>query len=216
MRRLAPIVLAVALLASLHAPRALSQQGGVRFRVLGVVWRNNVPHLSFSARDLSNPSLTKKLMSGLPQTLVMHVVAYPERRREPVALSTTSCRVVYDLWEEVFRIHRDIDGHERSSTAPSIAEVHEHCLVMRDRPIGRPEDYATARGSDVYFAVAVEQNPISRGTVERIRRWLSRPHQSGTMGGDAFFGSFVSVFVNRQIGSAERVLQFRSPGHGVP
>ena len=29
-------------------------------------------------------------------------------------------------------------------------------------------------------------------------------------GGEAFFGSFVSLFVNRRIGSAERVLRFRS------
>lgn len=216
MRRLAPIVLAVALLASLHTPRAHSQQSNVRQRTLGVFWRDAIPHLSFSARDLSRPSLTKKLMSGLPQTLVMHVVAYPERRREPVALSTTSCRVVYDLWEEVFRVHRDIDGLERASTVRTIPEVHELCLVVRNRPIGRAEDYAAVQGETVYFAVAVEQNPISRGTVERIRRWLSRPHQSGTMGGDAFFGSFVSVFVNRQIGTAERILQLRSPGHVVP
>lgn len=215
MRRLAPIVLAVALLGSLQSPLAHAQ-AAVQGRKLGVVWRSGVPNLSFSARDLATPALAKKLMSGLPQTLLMHVYAYPDRSREPVAVSAVSCRVAYDLWEEVFRVQIQTDQQDRAVIARSLQEVHELCLVMRNRPIGRADNYASLVGRSVYFAVAVEQNPISRGTVERIRRWLSRPNAGSGMGGDAFFGSFVSIFVNRQIGSAERLLQFRSPTHVVP
>ncbi len=215
MRRFAPWVLAVVLLGSIQPPYAYAQNAAVHQRNLGVVWRAGVPHLSFSARDLATPALAKKLMSGLPQTLLMRVYAYPDRSREPAAVSVVSCRVAYDLWEEVFRVQLQNDQNDRAVIARSVQEVHELCLVMRNRAIGRADNYERLRGRNVYFAVAVEQNPISRGTVERIRRWLSRPN-SGGMGGDAFFGSFVSIFVNRQIGAAERLVQFRSPNHVIP
>lgn len=215
MRRLAPIVLALSLLGSVQAPFARAQSTAVASRKLGVYWRNGTPRLSFSARDIATPALAKKLVSGLPQTLLMRVYAYPERSREPLAVGAVSCRIAYDLWEEVFRVQIETDNNDRAVIARSINEVHELCLVMRNRAIGRADNYTSLSGRSIYFAVAVEQNPISRGTVERIRRWLSRPN-SGSMGGDAFFGSFVSIFVNRQIGAAERVVQFRSPGHVVP
>lgn len=215
MHRFLSILLSVALLCSALTPLAYAQAASVVDRKLGVVWQNGTPHLSFSARDLATPALAKKLMSGLPQTLLMRVYAYPERTSAPVAVSVVSCRVAYDLWEEVFRVQLQTDQSDRAVIARSIREVHELCLVMRNRPIGRAESYTKLSGRSIYFAVAVEQNPISRGTVERIRRWLSRSNNN-SMGGDAFFGSFVSIFVNRRIGVAERLLQFRSPGHVVP
>jgi len=215
MRRLAPTLLALALLGLALSPAARAQTAAVFSRRLGVSWHEGAPHLSFSARDIANPALTKKLVSGLPQTLLMRVYAYPESSREPVAVSAVSCRVAYDLWEQVFRVQLQTDRSDRAVIARSLSEVHDLCLVMRDHPVGRADNYARYSGRKIYFAVSVEQNPISRGTVERIRRWLSRPNSS-SMGGDAFFGSFVSLFVNRQIGAAERLLQFRSPTHVVP
>lgn len=213
--RLVPAVVALMLLASAMTPIARAQNAQVFSRRLGVSWRSGIPHLSFSARDIANPALVKKLLSGLPQTLLMRVYAYPVSSREPAAVTAVSCRVAYDLWEEVFRVQLQTDQTDRAVIARSLSEVHELCLVMRQHGVGRAEDYARLSGRSIYFAVSVEQNPISRGTIERIRRWLSRP-SSNSMGGDAFFGSFVSLFVNRQIGAAERLLQFRSPAHVVP
>lgn len=215
MRRLAPIFLALTLLGSALSPVVRAQQTSVFNRRLGVIWRDGTPHLSFSARDIVNPALVKKLLSGLPQTLLMRVYAYPENSRAPAAVSAVSCRVAYDLWEQVFRVQLQTDLSDRAVIARSLNEVHELCLVMRDHAVGRRDNYSRIVGRSIYFAVSVEQNPISRGTIERIRRWLSRPN-SNAMGGDAFFGSFVSLFVNRQIGAAERLLQFRSPTHVVP
>lgn len=216
MRRLGHMLTLLAALCLSFQPVARAQQASIANRRIGVVWQGRVPHLSFSARDLATATLNKKLMSGLPQTLLMRIYAYPERSRQPAAISAISCRVAYDLWEEVFRVQLQTDWNDRSVIARSIEEVHELCLVVRNRAVGRAENYDPLASRALYFAVSVEQNPISRGTVERIRRWLSRPSASGAMGGDAFFGSFVSIFVNRQIGAAERVVQFRSPNHVIP
>ena len=61
----------------------------------------------------------------------------------------------------------------------------------------------------------VELNPMSQDTVQRIRRWLAQPN-GNQLDGNAFFGSFVSIFVTRKMGNAEKTLTFRSELFSVP
>jgi hypothetical protein len=88
------------------------------------------------------------------------------------------------------------------------SEVLDRCLVMRGIPIGDPADYP--HNSRMYVASLIQLNPLSNSTVARIRRWLARPRGDYNVEGKSFFGSFVSLFVNDRIGSAERVLRLRS------
>ena len=184
-------------------------------RRLGVSFRDGPARLTFSARDLLNTDAREKLSSGLPQTVVMRVYAYVDGRSAPIAMSLRSCRVVYDLWEEVYRVQVESVGEEYATTVEDLDEVLERCVISRRLPVGTAADYAEHRGARLYFAVLFEFNPLSPATVERIRRWLARP-SGGRLEGDAFFGSFVSLFVNRRIGDAERVLRFRSQRVRVP
>jgi hypothetical protein len=86
---------------------------------------------------------------------------------------------------------------------------------MRGLPVGGERVWSAQRGARVYFAVLVEFNPLSPDTVRRIRRWLA-DSGGGPVHNDAFFGSFVSLFVNRRIGSAERAISFQSQPVRVP
>lgn len=198
------------------APAAEAQNPApVSDRRIGVRWEGQVPHLTFSARDLINADVRRKIDSGLPQTIVMRTYAYPGRGRRPVAIAPRSCRVVFDLWEEVYRVQIQTDSDDRSVTVRSIDGVLERCLVSRRVAVGSAEDWRERGGDSVYFAVLVELNPLSPDTVQRIRRWLARP-AGGRVEGEAFFGSFVSLFVNRRIGEAERTVRFRSQAVEVP
>ncbi|MEM9195753.1 MAG: hypothetical protein AAGF12_41690 [Myxococcota bacterium] len=122
-----------------------------------------------------------------------------------------SCRVVYDPWEEVYRVDLETETSDGTRTTGTLEEVVERCLVVRRAQLTA----RYRRGRDVYFAALIEFNPLSPETVQRIRRWLARPG-GGRSGEDAFFGSFVSLFVNRRIGAAERTLRFRSQSVEVP
>lgn len=221
-RRLPPVLakvlgfLCLAALLPLGAPdTAAAQQDEVSDRRMGVRWVDRVPHLTFSARDLVRSSVRRKLDSGLPQTIVMRTYAYPARGRRPIAIAPRSCRVVFDLWEEVYRVQIQTEEDDRSVTVSSMNAVLERCLVSERVPVGDESHWQERGGEDVYFAVLVELNPLSSDTVQRIRRWLARP-AGGRVEGEAFFGSFVSLFVNRRIGEAERTIRFRSQAVGVP
>lgn len=172
-------------------------------------FKDGVAHLSVTASDLLDDQARKKLSSGLPQRLVVQHFVYARGRQEPIAVTGHSCRVVYDLWQTSYRLQRETVGEpEKAETLQSVDDVLSRCLVMREVPIGKRGTYP--RGMRFHFASLVELNPLSKYTLARIRRWLSRPGGGDSVDGNSFFGSFVSLFVNHRIGSAERSLKLRS------
>jgi hypothetical protein len=177
-------------------------------RAMNVLW-GLVPSVSFSVRDFLDASVSQKLQSGLPQTLITRLYAYTERGRDPLAVGVLSCRVVYDLWENTYRIERQTETQDKTWTVKNLDAVGRLCLESDKWPLGETKSYSRVNGQRVYFAAVVELNPLSQDTVARIRRWLARP--SGTqLEGNAFFGSFVSIFVSRKLGAAEKTLSIRS------
>jgi len=195
-----------------HAARAQDVAG----RTLGVRWVAGVPQLHFSARDLVTPALRRKLDSGLPQNVVLRVYAYRQGDGQtPIAVAPVSCRITRDFLEERYRVQVNSAAGERTEAVATLDGVLRRCLEMRGLPVGGERAWATLRGARVYFAVLVEFNPLSPDTVRRIRRWLA-DSGGGPVQNDAFFGSFVSLFVNRRIGSAERAISFQSQPVRVP
>lgn len=203
------LALTLALTFALVASPALAQED-VGQRRVGVHWSEGAPSVVFSAMDLAGRSVRQKLENGLPQTLVMRIYAYRENG-QPIAVAPRSCRVVYDIWEEVFRVQIQDEAGDRVESLSSLDVVLRRCLVAQRVRVGSADDYRAYAGERIYFAVLLELNPLSPDTVHRLRRWLARPAAGGRVGGgEAFFGSFVSLFVNRRIGAAERTLRFRS------
>ncbi|MGE0784938.1 MAG: hypothetical protein AB7S26_04555 [Sandaracinaceae bacterium] len=212
--RRAPLVLAA--LAAILVPGALvAAQENIPERTMGVRWEDGAPSVHYSAADLIDASARRKLASGLPQTLVVRTYAY-RTGGAPITFAARTCRVTFDLWEEVYRVEVREPGVDGDETHGSIEDVLARCLVSQHVPIGAAGDYEGLIGQSIYFAVLIELNPLSPDTVRRLRRWLARPAGGGRIGGEAFFGSFVSLFVNRQIGAAERTLRFRSQEVRVP
>lgn len=195
---------------------ALVAHAQLTVRRVGTRFLEGVPRLDVSVADFASDAETRrKLTSGLPQTILFRAYAYTPGRDEPVAVAARSCRVAYDLWEERFRVQIASEAGDRTVSLASLEEVVTTCLVAEQLPVGRAADWARVRGSRAYFAVLVELNPLTPDTVQRIRRWLARP-QRGAVDSDSFFGSFVSLFVNRGIGDAERTLRFQSQELTVP
>jgi hypothetical protein len=208
--RASALVLTLAL-----AALPLRAEPAVALRQMLVEWSGHVPLLSFTAHDFVTASVADKLGSGLPQRIVTRVYAYPEGGEQPITVSALSCRVVYDLWEGVYRVQWQTAAIDRSSTVTDLSGVVRACMDVQALALDDAIAFARLRGRRIYFAALVELNPLSPDTVQRIRRWLSKAG-GGQLRGDAFFGSFVSIFVSRRMGSAEHSLAFRSSVFSVP
>lgn len=204
---------AVVLAVLLMATAALAQP--FVLRRMGIVFREGVPHLYFSAEDLLHGTAGEKLEGGLPQRLVITHAAYRTGRADPISVGGRECRVAYDLWQNAYRVQFTPDhGTEHRSTLTSRDAVVDLCLRLRNVPLGRREDYVS--GTTMHVRSVIELNPLSRQTVMRIRRWLARPGGGDTVEDNAFFGSFVSLFVGQKIGKAERSLHLQSQTVRVP
>lgn len=177
-------------------------------RPANFAWDKTLLRASFSFKDVIDRSLAEKLSSGLPTTILMRAYVLEDGQTDPLALAVRSCRVTYDLWDEVYRIKLSGPGGERDTAAINVEGVLRLCTEARDLPI---VDKSLLRPNKPHFlGVIVEVNPISEQTLEQIRRWVSRPTGSTGIGpGDALFGSFVGLFV-RQIGTSDRTLRFRT------
>jgi hypothetical protein len=163
---------------------------------------------TFTFRDAIDDAIRKKLSNGLAVTIVMRGYVYPNAGGDPVALTAHTCRVAYDLWNEVFRVV--VDG----TTKPPVVNlkgVYRLCTDLVDHPI---VEKATLKGKpDGHFlAVKVEVNPVSEATIKEIQRWVTRPlGPSGSItAGDALFATFVGVFMKKQVAGADRIVEFRT------
>jgi len=197
------------------AAAGVHADGDAPVRSMLVRWVGAVPLLSFSAEDFVTAKVAEKLNGGLPQRIVTRVYAYLEPGDEPITVTVLSCRIAYDLWEGLYRVQVQTESSDRSFAVDDLRAVMRLCLDVRALSIGTSEQFARHRGKRVYFAALLELNPLSRDTVQRIQRWLSKSGD-GQLRGDAFFGSFVSIFVSRGMGSAEHSLGFRSESFAIP
>jgi hypothetical protein len=163
---------------------------------------------SFSYVDVMDAAFKNKLSNGLPHVIAMRAYFYREGDSDPIALAARTCRITYDLWEEVYRLKIFGPGGERDTAALNIDGVLRQCFEARKLPI--TDRTLVTAGKPHLLGVIVEVNPLNAQMVEQMRKWVTRPAGSTGIGpGDALFGSFVGLFV-RNIGQAEQPLRFRT------
>ncbi len=170
--------------------------------------------LTMSYRDAVDSTISKKLLSGLPTTIAMRGYVFKEAGGDPIALTAKSCKIVYDLWDEVFRITITQAGGQTSTVAVNVEGVLRNCAETKKLPV---MERASMKDGTKYFVTAlVEVNPVSADMLDRIKRWVTRPNGSTSLSSsDSLFGSFVGLFVTR-VQSADRRLQFRTQAFVPP
>jgi hypothetical protein len=177
-------------------------------RQANYAWDKSLLRASFSFRDVMDKTLTDKLSSGLPNVIALRAYVFRDGETNPVALTVRTCRVVYDLWDEVYRLKVSGPGVDRDTAVINVEGVLRQCADARDLPVvDRP---LLSAGRAHFLAVIVDVNPVSPQMLAQMRQWVARPTGSTGIGpGDALFGSFVGLFV-RQIGTSDKSLLFRT------
>lgn len=149
------------------------------------------------------------LASGIPSTVVIRIQITPRDSNDPVAEQLIERSVVYDVWDEVYKLQLDQPGGTKTTFRVKFrAEALKWLTAIEDVPVARLDVLPV----DQVFVLkmVVELNPVSKETLAEVRRWLSQGNGGGLDRGGALFGSFVSVFYNPKIADADRVLRIRS------
>lgn len=150
----------------------------------------------------------ENLQSGFPSTIVIATAVYAKDSSDPLTFGKEVRTVVYDLWDEQYVIRIEGASGRKTKKVKYRAEALKILTAVEDMPIARLADIPY---QDIfYLRLTVQLNPVSKETLDEVRRWLSQGAGGSFNRGGVFFGSFVSVFVNPKIADADRVLRIRS------
>ncbi len=196
------------LLAPLSAAAALPDFDAMGARKVTFTWDRALLRASFAFRDMLDGKVVDKVSSGLPWTIVMRAFLFREGQTSPVVLVGQTCRITFDLWDEVYRTEVLTASGAKKQVAQTVESALSICTELRGLGI------AHHRFVDGRFrhrlAVVAEVNPISPEMIEQLKRWVSRPAASAQLRpGDALFGSFAGLFM-RELGKSDQTVVFRS------
>jgi uncharacterized protein DUF4390 len=210
--RLEVRALALCAAVALAAP-ALAAEPAVR--LTGINRRAGRLVVSVGVQDLIRPQDVPRLTSGFATRVLIQVVLVRLDTPAVVAQAFRHTAIVYDLWEEKFRVHMEANTPPEDRSVGQPGEALALATELRHFPVvelGRLEP-----GGTYQLRFRADLNPLSPDVVAEVRHWLVRPPAQGRLGpADSFFGSFVSIFVNPQIEESDRRIEFVSQPFGEP
>ena len=182
-------------------------------RTTGISRSGSTLAVSVGLQDLFTPAARDRLMSGFSTRVLIRMFLRREGESEPVAVAFQRAEIVYDIWDEKFRVRVTRGpGTDRTVETTSVEDAITLATSLRQFPIA--EQGQLQPGARYFLAVRGDLNPLSPELQAEVRRWLRQPagaqRRPGAGGGDSFFGSFVTVFVNPQIEDSESQVRFVS------
>ncbi len=127
--------------------------------------------VTFTAANLFSPRIVETLSRGLPATLEYEIQLWKKRGAwfdKLVAVNRLSYRVVYDPWEDGFRVVTK----EGSSQAVFDVEHIEHSLCFH--VTGRVADLALLDAAATYYVlIRATLKPLSAEDVNDVETWLN-------------------------------------------
>lgn len=172
---------------------------------------------SVGLQDLFGPTERERLTSGFATRVLIRVALEEEGSDEPVAVAYQRTEIVYDIWDEKFRLRVTRGkGPEVHLEARTVDEAVGSAATLWQFPI--TEARRLHQGHAYALVVRGDLNPISEELLTDVRRWILEPGRGGgrVRAGDTFFGSFVSIFVNPRIEDSERQVRFWSQPFSAP
>jgi hypothetical protein len=180
-------------------------------RITGIEPGDGKLLVSVGMQDLISGADQQRLSSGFATRVLIRVYLHEEGVDEPVSVAYQRAEIVYDLWDERFRIRVAHDnGADGQSEARTPEEAIWRCCALWHFPVS---DLRRLRpGARYFLAFRADLNPISEELLADVRRWLVQPPrgQRRVGAGDSVFGSFVSIFVNPRVEDSEKQLRFLS------
>jgi hypothetical protein len=185
-------------------------------RKVGLHRRDGWLGTSVGLQDLFLPNDVERLRSGFVSRVVIRAELFREGDRRPVAIADRRSEILYDLWDERFRVRvvdREGPREHNAATAQEAILLATALHRFAVTELGRLAPDGVYR-----LRFRADLNPLSEELVQEVRRWLVRAPGQGRAGSsDSVFGSVVSVFVNPLVEESDRQLTFWSqPFPGGP
>jgi hypothetical protein len=164
-------------------------------------------------QDLFTLGARDRLKSGFSTRVLIRILLRQEGAPDPVVVAFQRAEIIYDIWDEKFRVRVTRGtGTDRTVEAATVEQAIAAATTLWKFPFA--ERAQLEPGRRYFLAIRGDLNPLSQELQAEVRRWLRQSagaqRRPGSGGGDSFFGSFVTVFVNPQIEDSEHQVRFVS------
>lgn len=196
---------AVALLALVAISRTASADDAPKRPAL-FEWddRHEVLLASLAFRDVVDAAIQKKLLRGLPTTIVFTGTLFRRGTVHPVATTAQTCKITWHVWDEAYRVELTRPDGTRTRWTATLEGVLRRCAEVARLPVATSKELPG--GIPIWLKARVQVNPVSPEILEKIKLWVSRPSPTGTAApGDALFSAFTGIFMQR-VSEAERIM----------
>jgi hypothetical protein len=207
------VAVLVALLGAGAAAERLARADELPSRLVGVVPRGRLLTIDVGVPDLFTPEARQRLLSGFTTRILVRVYLQEVGNPKPVAVAFQRVEIVYDIWDEKFQLRFSRGpGTEREVEVATLDQAVGAATTLLQFPVGSLDALVPGRAYSI--AIRGDLNPLSQELLAELRQWLRQPsgpqRRPGTGGGDSFFGTFVTVFINPQIDESEHQVRFVS------
>lgn len=162
--------------------------------------------VTIAFRDVVDDVIQRKLLRGLPTTIVFTGTVFRRGTQRPIATTAQTCKITWHVWDEAYRVELTRPDGTRTRWTATLEGVLRRCAEVTRLPAATSREVAT--GVSTWLRGRVQVNPVSPELLEKIKLWVSRPTPTGTAApGDALFSAFTGIFMQR-VSEAERVMDF--------
>lgn len=169
---------------------------------------------SFSFDEVFTDRFRRRLSSGFTSRLVVKVVL-ANKKGKKVALGLIQYTILYDIWEERFRVRIRGTQGRRDLQVGSMNDLLKACSQVSGLPL--IFDLGLDAKELYRLQVDIEVNPASEEQRRKVREYLANPDGRSTVGSpSSFFGSFSRIFVREKDIQADAIYTYRSPLRALP
>lgn len=169
---------------------------------------------SFTFQEVFTERMRRRLSSGFTSRLLVKV-ALENRKKKMMALGLVQYTIIYDIWEERYRVRIQGTSGRKELQVGSMKELLKACSQLKGLPLVR--DLGLNEAERYRLKVEVEVNPTSAEQRRKVRQYLANPDGRSSVGSpSSFFGSFSRIFVREQDIQADAIYTYRSPYGGLP
>ncbi|MFI5298836.1 MAG: hypothetical protein ACHREM_12130 [Polyangiales bacterium] len=187
-------------------------RAGLPVRKVDYAWdkpelKTDMLRAKLPTRDvLEDVDVQKRIDSGVNVEFVVRGYVIPVAGGNPVGLTAHTCKIRWDLWNEVYLV--SVNGAKAQGIANKNG-IYRLCSDLVLPIVARAT--LTLAPSNYFLRVKVEVDPITAAMRQQILTWVTRP--TGTAGAitpsDALFSAYVGTFMQPGT-SAFKVLEFET------
>ncbi len=136
---------------------------------------------SFDLAPAFPASLRKQLSNGLRNVVALHVSLVPDGGAEPALVEAREIEVLYDVWEEKYRVVVREPGQPRGRRLEFAAWEPLRAFLAEPREFDLAP-VAAVSGRTWVVVARVEVNPVSQELLDRTRELIANPAAGSRLG----------------------------------